>query len=153
MLRIVSITILFLLLLSGCANPINQYTANNYHLWGYEAESLSLEKKVSGPISGNISKRLFELARLYFDHKEYEKAVPYYQRGIPILRSFDFEKSDPIAFSNILNEFGEALNKAGKKRDADKNIAEAKQILLRNPDKVANFIPVRYNSNCGANEI
>ena len=196
------IIIAALVYVSGCANPINQKTAENYHQWGAEAErsgnfelaernysralinaqlahspdagismvsynlgrikgylckkveaekllleALALEEKASGPKSPVITMRLFELARFYYDHGQYEKAEPYFARAIPMVKLYGIEQSDPIGFSNIIQEHAITLRHLNKNGESEAASSEAEALRRNNPNKKAGFVPVRYN-NC-----
>ena len=78
-------------------------------------QALSMEEKVSGPESGNTSKRHFELARLYFDQGKYSAAAEHYGKGIPIVKKLGVERSDPIALADAMDEYSVALSKSGNK--------------------------------------
>ena len=190
-----------ILYLSGCGNPINRKTAQDYHQWGLEAElaknyklaernysralnnaqlghspyagiamaaynlgrikgylckdkeaekllidSLSLEEKVSGPKSPIITKRLFELARFYYDHNQYKKAEPYFSRAIPMVKEYGIGQSDPIALSDAIQEYSIVLNKLKKSIESEIAKKEAQELQDKNPNKKAKFVPIRYNA-------
>ena len=113
-------------------------------------ESLVLEERVTGPESGITTKRLFELARFYYDRGQFEKSVPYFARGIPAVQKLGVETSDPIALADALDEYATALGKVGRTLDS----AEAKKwsadLRAKNGGKHASFVPVRYGSKCPA---
>jgi len=67
-------------------------------------DSLRLEEEAIGPESGLTSMRLLELARLNYDQGHFQKAIPYFSRGVSIVEKLDIENSDPIGFSDVLAE-------------------------------------------------
>jgi tetratricopeptide (TPR) repeat protein len=54
-------------------------------------ESLALEEKVTGPESGITTKRLFELARFYFDRGQFSASLPYFGGGLPAVKKLGLE--------------------------------------------------------------
>jgi hypothetical protein len=67
-------------------------------------ESLKLEESASGPDSELTTKRLFELARYYYDQGKFGQSIPYFARGIPAVQRLGMESSDPIALANAFDE-------------------------------------------------
>ncbi len=108
-------------------------------------DSLALEEKVTGPKSPIITKRLFELARFYYDHAQYKKSKPYYARAIPMVKEYGIEQSDPIALANAIEEYAITLKKLGENSAASSANKEAETLKNNNPGKKAGFVPVRYN--------
>jgi hypothetical protein len=113
-------------------------------------ESLKLEEGVTGPDSGITTKRLFELARFYFDRGMNAQSLPYFARGIPAVPRLGVESSDPIALADALDEYSVALSKTGNKTEAERMKAQADQIRARNLGKRAAYVPIRYGSKCPA---
>ena len=196
----------FLILLPGCAYPINRYNAQKYHesgLWaeqkgdyqlakqnysrallnaewghspisgksmvtynlgrvtGYlcefeEAErllleALSLQQKVplaDDPDHTILSMRYFELGRFYYDYGYYDQAILYLEKGIPIAEKLDIEKSDPIAFAYILDEYEVALRETNQINKAESIKTKSAEIRRVNSGKYPIFVPKRYNQNC-----
>ncbi len=112
-------------------------------------DSLALEEKVTGPESTIITKRLFELARFYYDHAQYEKSEPYYARAISMVKKYGVEKSDPIGLANAIEEYSIVLKKLGKDSASSSVAWEADTLKKNNSGKKAGFVPVRYNQ-CGS---
>lgn len=108
-------------------------------------DSLALEEKVTGPESPIITKRLFELARFYYDHGQYQKSEPYYERAIPMVKKYNVEKSDPIGLANVIKEYSVVLRKLGKTNKSSSASSEAETLKKNNPGKKAGFVPIRYN--------
>jgi tetratricopeptide (TPR) repeat protein len=113
-------------------------------------ESLKLEEGVSGTESAITSKRLFELARFYSDRGMYDKSLPYFSRGIPVVVKLGVESSDPIALADVYDEYAVALERSGQRAEAEKAKASGNALRAKNPGKKANFIPVRYVSKCAS---
>jgi len=111
-------------------------------------DALKLEVEVTGPESGVTSKRLFELARLYYDQGKYDKAAQYYSRAIPIVKKLGVEKSDPIALADAMDEYSVSLSKSGNKTKASEVKSEASALRKNNPGAKAKFVPTRYNTRC-----
>jgi tetratricopeptide (TPR) repeat protein len=113
-------------------------------------ESLDLEEKVTGPESGITAKRLFELARFYYDRGQFERSIPYFSRGIPAVQKLGAETSDPLALAEALDEYSNALAKAGRASDSAEAKKRSADLRSRNAGKRASFVPVRYDSKCPA---
>ncbi len=111
-------------------------------------EALKLEEKVSGSESGIATMRIFELARFYYDHRLYDKAIPFYKRGVEAVKNLGVESDDPIALANAIEEYSKALDSVGRSDDAKTAKQQADILRARNPGKKANFVPVRYNQSC-----
>jgi len=107
-------------------------------------DALKLEEKVSGPASDVTTMRLFELARLHYDLGQFDRAVPYYARGLPAVRRLGAESSDPIMLASATDEYAQALLRVGREAEARQAQAQANEIRAKNPGKRANFVPVRY---------
>jgi hypothetical protein len=201
--RGIAAALLSTVVVTGCANPINQKTASNYYESALEAElrgdfvfaerqydralinarlgrspdagvsaamyglgrvkgylckfgeaepllmeSLALEEKVTGPESGITTKRLFELARFYYDRGLFEKSIPYFRRGIPAVEKLGIEDADPIGFADVLDEYSNALAKSGQSPAAADAKKRSADLRAKNGGRRASFIPVRYGSRC-----
>jgi tetratricopeptide (TPR) repeat protein len=197
------LTFFAVLIVSGCAAPINRKNATDYYAWGLEAEmkgdyalaernydralinarlgnspdagisaalyslgrmkgylckydeaekllvdSLALEEKVTGPESAITTKRLFELARLYSDRGLYQQSLPYYERGIPVVRKMDMEVSDPIALADALADYSTAAEKSGQQSKSQLLRKEADALRKANNGKAAKYTPIRYKKSC-----
>lgn len=191
------------LLVGGCANPINRYTATRYYEMGTEAEYqgnleaareayrraflnsdwglLGAGAKAStlyeyGRVSGylcfhdeaekalkeslvyqdkDVSARaqlraptLLELARFYYDTNRKVEALPYYEEGIELVRKLDIEKTDPVRFATVLEEYAECLNVAGKMDAAEIIEEEAKDLKATHTGRAPEEPFQRYNTRC-----
>ncbi|MEK9969730.1 MAG: tetratricopeptide repeat protein [Ferrovibrio sp.] len=110
--------------------------------------SLALEESTSGPASTQISRRLFELARLYYDRRLYADSVPYFAQGVAMIRRLKLEDNEPVTFTEALQDYANALRQAGDPRGADGLRAEiaarqAREISLR-----PNYLISRYSPTC-----
>ena len=110
--------------------------------------SLALEESTSGPASSQISRRLFELARLSYDRRQYAQALPYYAQGIAMVRRLKLEEEDPLAFTDALQEYATGLRQTGELRMADEIGAEAGLWRARHPDARPQYLIVRYSPTC-----
>lgn len=81
--------------------------------------SLALEESASGPASAQVSRRLFELGRLYYDRRLYAESVPYYAQGVAMVRHLKLEDDEPVTFTEALQDYAAALREAGDRRQAD----------------------------------
>jgi len=110
--------------------------------------SLAMEEQVSGPDSTQVTRRLFELARLYYDRRQYADSLPYYDEGIAMIRKLKLEGDDPLNFSDALREYAAALRATGNSRAAAGAIAEADALRARYPDETRHYIIARYTAAC-----
>jgi tetratricopeptide (TPR) repeat protein len=106
--------------------------------------SLNLEEKVSPPQNGILTKRLFELARFYYDTGRYDQSVPYFARAIPMVKALGIEQSDPIALANAIDQYSDSLSKSGSGVNSTKYKQEANNLRSINKGKEAKFLPVKY---------
>jgi tetratricopeptide (TPR) repeat protein len=120
------------------------YTCHLADAEKYLLEALDMERTITGPESGVSTKRLFELARLYFDQGEYEKSVDYYAKAVPAVEKLKLAESDPIALAEILDEYAVALANSGHGVEVAPISAEAAHLRAENIGKTARFVPVRY---------
>jgi tetratricopeptide (TPR) repeat protein len=110
--------------------------------------SLALEESTSGPASGQISRRLFELARLYYDRRLYAESVPYFAQGIAMLRRLKLEDDEPVTFTEALQDYANALREAGDRHQADTLRSE---IATRRDQEVGihpRYLIARYSPTC-----
>lgn len=112
-------------------------------------DALAMEERLSGPESGLITKRLFELARLSYDRGEYSEAAAYYGRGIPAVQKQGIEQSDPVTLAAALDEYATALRRSGRSDMAMKAASEASEVRARHPGAGAKYKFVRYTQPCG----
>jgi len=110
--------------------------------------SLALEEQTSGPDSPQITRRLFELARLYYDRRQYAEAQPYYAQAIAMLRRLGLEGEDPVNAGDALREYATVLRQSGNSRAAVGAIAEADALRARYPDETRRFTIARYTAAC-----
>ena len=111
-------------------------------------QSLEMEERVSGPYSANMSARYMELARLNYDNGHYARAVPYYERGIPLLEKLDIIKRDPLGYAEALEEFGTALKHTGATREAKGILQRADIMRSQYGSRGRPYFPQRYDRNC-----
>ena len=111
-------------------------------------DSLTLEEEVTGSESAVTSKRLFELARFYYDNGVYNESAMYYERAIPVVIKLGVKEKDPIALASAMDEYAIALTKTGNSEEAANIKDEANQLRASNPNADAKFVPVRYNTSC-----
>jgi tetratricopeptide (TPR) repeat protein len=113
-------------------------------------ESVSLEEKTGAPDPVNLTKRWSELARLYDDRGQPNRAAAYYARSIPELERLGVASSDPIGFANYLEAYGSALQLSGENEASAQPSQRAATLRTENASRAALFIPVTYKSVCGA---
>ena len=110
--------------------------------------SLALEESASGPASAQVSRRLFELARLYYDRRLYAESVPYYAQGIAMVRRLKLEEDEPVTFTEALQDYANALRETGEPRQAD---ALRGEITARRNQEVGlrpRYLIASYSPSC-----
>jgi tetratricopeptide (TPR) repeat protein len=110
--------------------------------------SLALEESASGPASAQVSRRLFELARLYYDRRLYAESVPYYAQGVAMVRRLKLEEDEPVTFTEALQDYANALRETGEQRQADGLRGE---ITARRNQEVGlrpRYLIARYSPTC-----
>ncbi|WP_341894564.1 tetratricopeptide repeat protein [Ferrovibrio terrae] len=110
--------------------------------------SLALEEATSGPASTQISRRLFELARLFYDRKQYAEALPYYAQAIPMVRQLKLENENPVAFTDALQEYATSLRQTGDPQTAESLAAEVSNRRIQHADARPQYLIVRYTAIC-----
>ncbi len=110
--------------------------------------SLDLERKASGPVSANISKRLSELGRLNIARAEYVNAAEYFEEGAKMLGDLGILESDPLGYVHYLETYSLVLSKAGHENQAAAIAEEAQTIKSATSEGEAKFIPVYYGEVC-----
>ena len=110
-------------------------------------EALNIEKSVSGSDSGTISMRLFELARLDHDNNKYEKSIPYFEEGIPIVEKLGIERSDPIGYSLILEIYKDSLSQLNQSDKVNQIQMKIDKLKSDNPGKTPGYEPISYKCN------
>ena len=114
--------------------------------------SLKLEESLPQRNSRNIGIRRFELARLMYDQKRYKDAANYYSKALAEVEQNNSAKSDPIAFAGIYEEYADALAQSGENNPAQEALRKAKSLREENPDRKAEFKPVRYKCGESSNQ-
>lgn len=110
--------------------------------------SLALEESATGPASAQVSRRLFELGRLYYDRRLYAESVPYYAQGVAMVRRLKLEEDEPVTFTEALQDYANALREAGDPRQADSLRGE---IVGRRNQEVGvrpRYLIARYSPTC-----
>ncbi len=110
--------------------------------------SLALEESATGPVSAQVSRRLFELARLHYDRRLYAESVPYYAEGIAMVRRLKLENDESITFTEALQDYAAALREAG---DIGKANDLRGEIAARRSQEVGTrprYLIARYSPSC-----
>ena len=110
--------------------------------------SLALEESATGPASPQVSRRLFELARLYYDRRLYGDAVPYYAEGVAMVRRLKLEDDEPVTYTEALLDYANALRQAGAPDKADDLRDE---IAARRHQEIGirpRYLIARYSPTC-----
>jgi tetratricopeptide (TPR) repeat protein len=108
-------------------------------------EALKLEEKVYGIDGGHASMRWFELARLYFAWGRYQDSVVAYEHAFLLVDKLDVQKSDPVGYATCLQDFADALEKAGDSTRAKEEREKAASIHAERPSP--NFLRYPIKSN------
>lgn len=112
--------------------------------------SLALEESTFGPASAQVSRRLFELGRLYYDRRLYAESLPYYAQAVAMVRRLKLEDDEPVTFTEALQDYANALRQAGDLRAADDLRSE---ITARRNQEVGTrprYLIARYSPVCRA---
>jgi tetratricopeptide (TPR) repeat protein len=114
----------------------------------YLKESLALQDKDQSVRAELCAPTLLELARFYYDINRKAEALPYYEEGIELVRKLDIEKTDPVRFATVLEEYAACLQVAGK-MDAVQSIdQEAKNLRATHAGQSSEEPFQRYNTRC-----
>ena len=114
----------------------------------YLKESLALQDKDQSVRAQLRAPTLLELARFYYDTDQKTKALPYYEEGVELVRKLDIEKTEPIRFATVLEEYAECLTAAGKMDPAQSIEQEAKNLKAAHAGQAPEEPFQRYNTRC-----
>ncbi len=76
-------------------------------------QSLSYQDKDASVRAQLRAPTLLELARFYYDTTRKAEALPYYEEGIGLVRKLDIEKTEPVRFATVLEEYADCLGSSG----------------------------------------
>jgi tetratricopeptide (TPR) repeat protein len=107
-------------------------------------KALELDEKNNG----ETFKDLTELARLHYDQGHYPEAISYFEKSIPILDQMDSADEAPIAYSDILLEYSEALQQTGKTVKAEDLKNRALEIRNKHSEKQSITERTPYGKYC-----
>jgi tetratricopeptide (TPR) repeat protein len=110
----------------------------------YLLKALDLDLQSGAPTGMS----LVELARLQYDQKEYERAIPYFRRAVEAIETAGVAAKLPIDFADLLNEYAEALIKTGDSKVAIALGNRARQLRTDNPDKQSKNNRTPYGTQC-----
>jgi tetratricopeptide (TPR) repeat protein len=110
----------------------------------YLLKALELDEKNNG----ETFKDLTELARLHYDQGHYPKAILYFERNIPILDRLDAPDKAPIAYSDILFEYSQALQHTGNTSKAENLKNKAMEIRNKYPEGHSSTERTPYGKYC-----
>jgi tetratricopeptide (TPR) repeat protein len=97
------------------------------------------------PESKNLNTpALCELARLYFDTKEYQQSLPIFLEANRKLEALGIEKEDPLGYCLFLEDYKIALEQADETQNAGRISEKIEEIKKRNPNAKPLFVPKRY---------
>lgn len=81
-------------------------------------EALTLEEQIQKGDRPEISKRLCELAHLYFEQGKYGEAVQSFKRCVRMVQRMGMERDSPAMFAYAVGEYVEALRKVDRAADS-----------------------------------
>lgn len=110
----------------------------------YLLKALELDEKNNG----ETFKDLTELARLHYDQENYPKAISYFEKSISLLDQIDADDKAPIAYSDILLEYSEALHHTGNTSKAEDLKNKAMEIRNKHPEGHSNTERTPYGKYC-----
>jgi len=98
--------------------------------------------------SGEIYLSLTELARLNLDQKKYTASAKYFERSFAELDKVNAEQKAPIAYTDLLNEYAEALFNIGNNEKAKKLQGRASKIKIQNKARHSITDRTPYGKEC-----
>lgn len=96
-------------------------------------QSKDVGEKAWGPESPLVSRRLLELAKLYYNQDRFNEAVTLMQRGVPIAEKQDVAHLTPAGLAYTLDIYADALRKTNRESEAQVVEDRAKALRTR-PD-------------------
>lgn len=111
-------------------------------------EALRLEEEAEGPDGGMAVMRLFELARLEYDHDDYAESARWYARALPLASKIGADGTDPVAFANELDRYATALERSGDPAGAAAARAQSALLREQHPGAEARFVAKTYPKEC-----
>lgn len=83
---------------------------------------------------GNVNMDLLELARLNYDRSNYEGAIGYYEKSLPIFAAGHVEQTSPAQMVTLLGEYAECLRQVGRTAEAAWATNRAAEIRRHDPN-------------------
>lgn len=111
-------------------------------------ESLDYQDKDASARAQLWAPTLLELARFYYDTGRKSEALPYYEEGIELVRKLDIEKTEPVRFATVLEEYAECFKVAGRMDAAEIIEEEAKRLKAAHIGQALEEPFQRYNTRC-----
>lgn len=111
-------------------------------------KSAAVEEKALSQNGNWYTGRLTETARFYLGFKEYEKAVPYFEKAASRLVDSGSESTYPIDMADMWEDYASALRHTGATTKANELTQRARRLRDSNPGKTNRFPPVSYGKNC-----
>jgi tetratricopeptide (TPR) repeat protein len=97
-----------------------------------------------------LTQNYLEFARFLRSRGRTEEAVEYIARAIPMLDDLGLEYSDPIAYSEVLDDYAAALKTIGKDPESQAQADRAANLRREYPGRHAEFKPMPYPADCDA---
>lgn len=91
---------------------------------------------------------LLELARFYYDTGRKADALLYYEEGIGLVRKLNIEKTEPVRFAIVLEEYAECLKVAERMDAAEIIEEEANRLKAAHVGQALEEPFQRYNTRC-----
>lgn len=114
------------------------------------ADALALSEKLYGNGSPEVAMELIESARMNFDRGEFDKSLPFFERGLRVIENEGITLSDPIALAGLYDDYATALEKTGNNAAAEIAKGAAGDVRTAHAGLSPTFIPVRYRPSCSA---
>lgn len=116
-------------------------------------KSIVMREQIPDSETARFSQNLFELARLYYDFKEYASAISYFERVIPMVEESGATNQDPIGYANVLEDYADALQKENRHAEAEAVSKKISGLRDSNPGVPARFHIKRFTRNCPSRAI
>ncbi len=100
-------------------------------------KSIAAREQLLDSKYARISQNLLEYARFLLARDRTAEAIPLFERAIPRLDSAGVDKSDPIAFADVLSDYSAALSRLGRSEEAGAASSRATSLRDANPGRVA----------------
>jgi len=126
----------------------NGYLCNYEKAEEWFLKSITLRETIPDSRDAYLSQNLLELARLYKSAGQYNKANTQFEKAVPLLENLNIERSDPIGYAKVLEDYVFTLEKSGSIAKSEEWKNQIKKLKNKYPNKQPYFIAQQYPSNC-----